>query len=74
GLIVFGVRVRTGAYVNLGVVFFLALVVSRYFDQYWEYLPRSLFFIFGGVLLLGLGYVLEKKRRQWIAKFSQEAV
>jgi len=67
GLILFGVALRSKLYVNLAMGFFFALVVCRYFDSYWRYLPRSVFFIVGGVLLLGLGFFLEKKRRLLIA-------
>jgi len=74
GLILFGVATQGKLYVNVGIGFFLVLVVCRYFDTYWEYLPRSLFFIFGGLLLLVTGYFLESKRRQWIAQFDQEAM
>lgn len=72
GLILFGIASRTKAYLNLGLAFFLILVLCRYFDSYWEYLPRSLFFVLGGLLLLVLGYVLEKKRRQWTARMETE--
>jgi uncharacterized membrane protein len=72
GLMFFAVAVRTKVYLNLAIVFFLTLVTVRYFDTAWEYLPRSLFFVLGGVLLLGIGYVLERKRRQWITEFGQE--
>ena len=71
-LILFAVAVRTKAYLNLGIGFFLALVACRYFDNFWEYLPRSLFFVFGGVLMLLLGFFLEKRRRRWIAEFEAE--
>ena len=72
GLILFGVAVRTRAYLHLGICFFLALVACRYFDNFWEYLPRSLFFVFGGVLMLLLGWFLEIKRRRWVAEFEGE--
>ena len=72
GLILFGVAVRSKLYLNMGMGFFFALVVCRYFDSTWRYLPRSLFFIVGGLLLLGLGFFLEKKRRALIATFRPE--
>ena len=56
---------------TLAVIFFLTLITVRYFDTAWEYLPRALFFVLGGVLLLGIGYLLESKRRQWIAGFGK---
>jgi len=36
----------------------------KYFDWFWSLLPRSLFFIVGGLVLVLGGIALEKKRRQ----------
>ena len=61
-LMFYAVAVRTEVYLNLAIISFLLLVTVRYFDTAWEYLPRSLFFILGGVMLLGIGFLLERKR------------
>ncbi|MFA6319144.1 MAG: DUF2157 domain-containing protein [Elusimicrobiota bacterium] len=56
---------RSQAYcVNLGLFAFAALVIGRYFDFAWRYMERSAAFIIGGLLLLLLGFSLERSRRR----------
>jgi uncharacterized membrane protein len=70
GLVVLGFIRQYPAYVNIGLLFFALDVIARYFDFFWALLPRSLFFIFGGLLLLTGGIMLEKKRRKILASFN----
>jgi uncharacterized membrane protein len=72
GLIVLGFIRRYPTYVNVGLLFFALDVVARYFDFFWALLPRSLFFIVGGLLLLFGGIYLERKRRKILASFNIE--
>jgi uncharacterized membrane protein len=72
GLIILGFIRRYPTYVNIGLLFFALDVVARYFDFFWELLPRSLFFILGGLLLLFGGILLERKRRKILASFDIE--
>src|SRR5439155_12675044 len=57
---------REPAWINCGTVFFALLVIVRYFDWFWTLMPRSLFFIGGGLLLLLGGLALERTRRRLI--------
>ncbi|MDD5688444.1 MAG: DUF2157 domain-containing protein [Elusimicrobia bacterium] len=50
--------------VNIGLLFFAALVIGRYFDFAWEYMERSAAFTVGGLLLLLMGFALERSRRK----------
>lgn len=70
GAILYGVAVRVYAYSKLGTVFFLISAGVLYFDRYWEYLPRSIFYTAGGVALLVVGYIVEKKRRRMVDAFD----
>jgi uncharacterized membrane protein len=70
GLIILGFIRRYSIYVNIGLLFFALDVVARYFDLFWELLPRSLFFVAGGLLLLLGGILLERKRRRILASFN----
>lgn len=70
GLITLGFIRRYPIYVNIGLLFFALDVVARYFDVFWGLLPRSLFFILGGLLLLFGGIILERKRRKILASFN----
>jgi uncharacterized membrane protein len=72
GLIILGFVRRYPTYVNIGLLFFSLDVFARYFDFFWELLPRSLFFILGGLLLLLGGIILERKRRKILASFHIE--
>ncbi len=51
---------------NLGVVLFALSVIIKYFDFFFGLMPRSLFFISGGIILLCGSLYLEKKRRNFI--------
>lgn len=72
GVIILGFIRRYSAYINIGLLFFALDVVTRYFDFFWKLLPRSLFFILGGLLLLLGGVFLERKRRRILASFNIE--
>lgn len=56
--------------VNIGMVYLAILVIVRYCDFFWELLPRSLFFMVGGLILVSGGIAIEKKRRQLKQKFG----
>ena len=70
GLVVLGFIRRYPTYVNIGLLFFALDVIARYFDFFWALLPRSLFFILGGLMLLTGGIMLEKKRRKILVSFN----
>ncbi len=72
GIIILGFVRRYSVYINIGLLFFALDVVTRYFDFFWRLLPRSLFFIVGGLLLLLGGVFLERKRRKILASFNIE--
>ena len=69
GIIVLGYIKRYNAYINIGILFFVLDVIARYFDFFWNLLPRSIFFIAGGIMLLAGGIFLEKKRRKVLRSF-----
>lgn len=56
--------------VNIGMTYLWIFVVARYFDFFWKLLPRSLFFMVGGLILVLGGVALERKRRQLKQKFG----
>jgi len=66
GLVALGVQQRNELLVNMGLAAFVIHVLTRYFDLFFSAMNRSLFFILGGVLLLGGGWLLERNRRRWI--------
>lgn len=58
--------------INEGMSWLAVLVLVRYFDFFWQLLPRSLFFLVGGLILVFGGMALEKKRRQLRTQFSAQ--
>jgi uncharacterized membrane protein len=56
--------------VNTAMFWFIPLIFARYFDFFWELLPRSFLFMLGGLALLTISVVLERKRRELKAQFA----
>ena len=44
--------------------FFCALVLRFYFDTFFSFMPKGLFFVTAGLLLLSMGYFIEKTRKK----------
>lgn len=55
---------------NGGVGLFVIIIITRYFDALWQLIPRSLFFILGGIFLMLWAFFLDKKRREIMAQRS----
>ncbi|HWI60575.1 MAG TPA: hypothetical protein VNT75_01915, partial [Symbiobacteriaceae bacterium] len=70
GFTVLGVRQRNQLVVNLGLAAFLVHVLTRYFDLFFSAMNKSLFFVLGGILLLGGGWLLERNRRRWMGEWG----
>ena len=69
-LIVIGYQREDLQLVNLGMTGLAWLVLARYFDFFWDLLPRSGFFMGGGCLLVLGGLALERKRRELKLQFA----
>ena len=52
--------------INLGTFLFLISTMTAYFKLAWSFMDKSLFFIFGGILLLALSWFLNRRRMQFI--------
>ncbi|UEM21599.1 DUF2157 domain-containing protein [Skermanella mucosa] len=63
GMIAEGYRREDRFTVNLGFLAFALTLLRLYFDTFWLLLDRALFFIFGGLLVMALGWLFERKRR-----------
>ncbi len=70
GLVVFGTRRRSELLINLGLLSFVVHTFTRYVDIFFTAMDKSLFFMLGGVLLLGGGWLLERNRRRWIGEWG----
>ncbi len=60
--------------INTGMFWLTALIFARYFDFFWGFLPRSVFFMVGGLVLVLGGIVFEKKYRQLKTRFTATPV
>ncbi|KUG07954.1 DUF2157 domain-containing protein [Solirubrum puertoriconensis] len=49
--------------VNLGTALFILTTMVAYFKLTWEFMDKSLFFLLGGLLLLGLSWYLRRRAR-----------
>ena len=54
--------------VTVGIVLVGIDVLARYVDFFWDFLPRSVGFLLGGLLLLGLAWALERQRARLVAR------
>ncbi|UOQ98455.1 DUF2157 domain-containing protein [Hymenobacter sp. 5317J-9] len=52
---------------TLGAVLFVVATAVAYFKLTWAFLDKSLFFLLGGVLLLGLSWYLRRRNAQTLA-------
>jgi uncharacterized membrane protein len=66
GAIVVGSVEDEPALVAVGLVAVGVDVLARYFDFFWDFLPRSLGFVGAGLLLLGLAWLLERQRSRLV--------
>lgn len=62
--------VREGHLIPL--VFTCILILRYYFDTLYDFMPKSLFFIIGGVILLGFGHYFERLRKNSGGELDEE--
>jgi hypothetical protein len=76
GLIFSGYIQRKEWLINLGAFFLFLLIIVKYFDWFFTFLDKSIFFIGAGILLFGVGWFMEKGRRLVIStiKTGQQPV
>jgi len=71
GLVALGTHERSAATAYQGLGWFGLGLFSRYVDLGFELMDKSLFFVFGGLLLIGVGWVLERQRRRIAATLRE---
>ncbi|HMP67264.1 MAG TPA: hypothetical protein PKA60_00755 [Candidatus Paceibacterota bacterium] len=72
GLILLGYVRRESWLINIGAVFLFILIFIKYFDWFFTFLDKSVFFIIAGVLLFGLGWFMERGRRYVVSNIEQK--
>ena len=67
-----GYREESRLRINAGTVAFLLATMAAYFKLTWGFLDKSAFFLLGGVLLLGLGWLLNRRKRVALHEAKEE--
>lgn len=70
GLIFSGYLRREEWLINIGTFFLFILIIVKYFDWFFTFLDKSLFFIGAGILLFAVGWFMEKSRRYMISNIK----
>ena len=68
-----GTIYKSKSAINLGIIFFILDIITRYIgfmSDYWGYTSLSVFFITGGIILILGGYYIEKWRQTLIQKIQ----
>jgi len=65
-----GVRTQNPPLINTAIYSMAVLIVIQYFSWSFLLLDRSLVFIVGGILLIGMSILLEKKRRALVSRIA----
>lgn len=73
GLILSGYLRRETWLINLGALFLFLLIIVKYFDWFFTFLDKSIFFIGAGILLFVVGWFMEKGRRYMISNIKAQA-
>jgi len=63
GVIALGIRRHWPGVTNLGSTFFVLYLYTKFFDWWWDWLPKYLFFLLLGLMAVGLLLVLQRLRR-----------
>lgn len=70
GVIALGYHRRESWTINLGVIGMFLFILVKYFDWFFSFLDKSVFFIGAGLLLFGVGWLMERTRRRMIAEID----
>ena len=73
GLIFSGYSRRETWLINLGALFLFILIIVKYFDWFFTFLDKSIFFIGAGILLFAVGWFMERGRRYMISNIESGA-
>jgi uncharacterized membrane protein len=72
GVILVGYLNRHRSYLYIGSFFIAIGILARYFDAFFRFLPKSLFFVGGGVILLAISIILGRKMRKIAQSMESE--
>ena len=64
-----GVAWESAVFLNTSLVFFTVNVYTRFYEYFWDAMPKSLFFMIGGSTLILGGIWVERARRRLVRQF-----
>ncbi len=67
-ILIKGYQLEESDRINRGTFLFLISTLVAYIQLAWNFLPKSMFFLAGGILLFILSWMLERRRRKWVHK------
>lgn len=65
-----GIAWESPVFLNTSLVFFAVNLYTRFYEYFWDAMPKSLFFIIGGATLMLGGVWVERMRRRLIRQFA----
>lgn len=73
GTILSGYTRRESWRINLGAVLMFLLILVKYFDWFFTFLDKSIFFLGAGLILFLVGYGMERARKMMLASMNTTA-
>ncbi len=65
-----GIAWESSVFLNTSIVFFAVNLYTRFYEYFWDAMPKSLFFIIGGATLIAGGIWVERARRGLVRQFA----
>lgn len=72
GLILAGYGRKEKWLINLGIFFLFIFILVKYFDWFFDFLDKSVFFIGAGILLFAVGWLMERGRRYMLSEMKNK--
>lgn len=72
GLILAGHTRKESWLINWGAFFLFLLIFIKYFDWFFSFLDKSVFFISAGLLFFGVGWLMERGRRYMLESMKSQ--
>ena len=65
-----GIAWESPVFLNTSLVFFAVNLYTRFYEYFWDAMPKSLFFVVGGAALILGGIWVERMRRRLVRQFG----
>jgi len=72
GIILLGYIKKEEWFINLGAFILLLFILVKYFDWFFKFLNKSIFFIGAGILLFVVGWLMERGRKKMISNIKNQ--